>query len=94
MTSTDRPVAPWRHHREPQRAGLVELLYDVVFVFALNQLAERMAADLSWSSIYLTVVLFLALWWVWYRLAWTTNRYDPARPAIQLMVITPCWAAC
>ena len=27
------------------------------------------------------------MWWIWYRIAWTTNRYNPGRPAIQLMII-------
>ncbi|SCF25906.1 Low temperature requirement protein LtrA [Micromonospora viridifaciens] len=71
----------------PQRAGFVELLFDVVLVFALTRLSDRLVEHLSWHGFYSAMVLTLALWWLWYRMAWTTNRYDPTRPMIQLMVI-------
>ncbi|WP_192579659.1 low temperature requirement protein A [Micromonospora sp. AMSO31t] len=74
-------------YRQSQRAGFVELLFDVVFVFAFTRLSDRMVSDLNWRSAYATFVLTLALWWVWYRLVWATNRYDSTRPAIQVLVI-------
>ncbi|SCG65472.1 Low temperature requirement protein LtrA [Micromonospora echinaurantiaca] len=74
-------------YKQSQRAGFVELLFDVVFVFAFTRLSDRMVSDLSWRMGYATFVLTLALWWVWYRLVWATNRYDSTRPAIQIMVI-------
>lgn len=74
-------------YKQSQRAGFVELLFDVVFVFAFTRLSNRMASDLGWHSAYATLVLTLALWSVWYRLVWVTNRYDSTRPAIQALVI-------
>ncbi|WP_262285733.1 low temperature requirement protein A [Micromonospora sp. MA102] len=74
-------------YRQSQRAGFVELLFDVVFVFAFTRLSDRMVSELNWRSAYATFVLTLALWWVWYRLVWATNRYDSTRPAIQVLVI-------
>jgi low temperature requirement protein LtrA len=76
-----------------QQVGFIELLFDVVFVFAFTQLAQRLANDLSWYGLYRALVLLLAVWWVWYRMVWTTNRYDPDRPAIQLMVLTTMLAS-
>lgn len=76
-----------RDHRTPQRAGYVELFLDVVYVYVLTRLTAVLAEDMSWRGAYQSVLLFLAMWWIWYRIAWTTNRYEPARPAIQLMVI-------
>jgi low temperature requirement protein LtrA len=29
----------------------------------------------------------MAVWWLWYRMAWTAERYDANRPVIQFMVI-------
>ncbi|MFD2767721.1 low temperature requirement protein A [Micromonospora eburnea] len=71
----------------PSRAGFVELLFDVVLVFAFTRLTERLLEQLNWSGFYSSMLLTLALWWLWYRMAWTANRYDPARPMIQVMVI-------
>lgn len=76
-----------RTYRLSERAGFVELLFDVVFVFTFTRLSDRMVSDLNWRSAYATFVLTLALWWVWYRLVWATNRYDSTRPAIQVLVI-------
>jgi low temperature requirement protein LtrA len=67
--------------------GFSELLFDVVFVFAFTQLAQRLARDLSWLGFYRALVLLLAMWWIWYRISWTTNRYEPDRPAIRWMVL-------
>lgn len=71
----------------PQRAGFVELLFDVVLVFAFSRLSDRLVEHVTWGGFYSAMVLTLALWWLWYRMAWTTNRYDPTRPMIQVMVI-------
>ncbi|MEU0151283.1 low temperature requirement protein A [Micromonospora fulviviridis] len=71
----------------PRRAGFVELLFDVVLVFAFNRLTDRLYEDLAWRGFWSAVVLTMALWWLWYRMAWTANRYDPTRPMVQVMVI-------
>jgi len=87
MGTPDRSVALLRNLEGPQRASFVELLFDVVFVFAFTRLGERLVEDLTWLGLYQVLLLVLAMWWVWYRMAWTTNRYDPERPVIQLTVI-------
>lgn len=71
----------------PSRAGFVELLFDVVLVFAFTRLSDRLIDELTWYGFSSALVLTLALWWLWYRMAWTTNRYDPTRPMIQVMVL-------
>jgi low temperature requirement protein LtrA len=64
----------------------LELIFDVVFVFAVTQLSQRLFNSLNWLGLYRDLVLLLAMWWIWYRMAWTTNRYNPNRPAIRLMI--------
>jgi low temperature requirement protein LtrA len=76
-----------RDHRAEQQVGYVELFLDVVYVYVLTRLTAVLAEDLSWRGAYRELMLFLAMWWIWYRLAWTTNRFDAAQPAIQLMII-------
>ncbi|MCW3814611.1 low temperature requirement protein A [Micromonospora sp. DR5-3] len=67
--------------------GFVELFFDVVFVFAFTRFSERLVENFTWPNTWTTLLLILAMWWLWYRTVWTTNRYDADRPAIQLMVI-------
>lgn len=86
MTTASDPGEVLRHPHS-QQVGFSELLFDVVFVFAFTQLAQRLAMDLSWLGLYRALVLLLAMWWLWYRIVWTTNRYEPERPAIRWMVL-------
>ena len=85
--ATSDPAALLRDHRARQQVGYVELFLDVVYVFVLTRLTAVLADDLSWRGAYELLLLFLAMWWIWYRIAWTTNRYNSGRPAIQLMII-------
>jgi hypothetical protein len=47
------------------RVGMVELFFDLVFVFAVTQLSHTLLAELSLENLVRVGVLFLAVWWVW-----------------------------
>jgi low temperature requirement protein LtrA len=72
---------------EDSRATFLELFFDLVYVFALAQLSATLSERLSWNEAFKTLVLLLALWWVWTRVAATTEMFDPRRPLIQLLII-------
>jgi low temperature requirement protein LtrA len=71
---------------DPQQATFLELFFDLVFVLALTQLSRGLGQHLSWSGAFQTLVLLLALWWVWVHTAGFTDMFDPRRPQIQLVV--------
>ena len=85
--TTSRAGELLRKPGDPQRATFLELFFDLAFVFALTQLSHGLIQDLTWSGAFQTLVLLLAVWWVWFSTAWITDRFDPQRPAIQLLVI-------
>jgi low temperature requirement protein LtrA len=85
--ATRDPGLLLRDHGATKQVGYVELFLDVVYVYVLVRLTAVLDDDLSWRGAYRELLVFLAVWWIWYRLAWTTNRYDAAQPAIQLMII-------
>lgn len=68
------------------RVSYAELLFDLVFVFAVTQLSHALLADLSVGGVLRTVVLFLGVWWVWIYTAWVTNWLDPDRHGVRLML--------
>ncbi|WP_326560865.1 low temperature requirement protein A [Micromonospora sp. NBC_01796] len=80
-------------HTSTPRVTVLELLFDVVFVFALTRVAQRVTDDLTiarrmlFSEAGQTLLLLLALWMVWYLNAWMTSRFDPQRADIQLVVV-------
>ncbi|GAA3749833.1 low temperature requirement protein A [Plantactinospora mayteni] len=86
--ATGRRSTLIRDRSRPQRATPVELFYDLVFVFMLARLAEALVANLHPLGAYQTLLLLLAIWWVWSYTNLTTETLDSRRPAVQLMVIT------
>ncbi|MEV4656593.1 low temperature requirement protein A [Micromonospora sp. NPDC049301] len=69
------------------RASLLELFFDVVFVFALRALAQQLLNNLTWSGAFQTLVLLLAIGWVWSLTARVTGLLNPRRLSVQLLVI-------
>jgi low temperature requirement protein LtrA len=85
--TTGRAAALLREPGEPQRATFLELFFDLAFVFALTRLSQGLLEGLDWSGGFQTLVLLLAVWWVWSLTAGITDLFDPQRPGIRLMVI-------
>jgi low temperature requirement protein LtrA len=65
----------------------IELFFDLVFVFAITQLSHRLLDHLSLIGALETLVLFLAVWWVWIYTSWVTNWLDPDRGNVRLMLM-------
>jgi low temperature requirement protein LtrA len=65
----------------------IELFFDLVFVFAITQLSHRLIDHLTFVGALETLVLFLAIWWVWIYTSWVTNWLDPDRGNVRLMLI-------
>jgi low temperature requirement protein LtrA len=59
------------------RVGMVELFFDLVFVFAVTQLSHKLLGDLTLGNLVQVTLVFLGVWWVWMYTAWTTNWLDP-----------------
>jgi low temperature requirement protein LtrA len=72
---------------EEQRTTFLHLFFDLVFVFALFQLSQGLLDNLNWSGAFQTLVLLLAVLWVWALTNTVSDRFDPAQRAIQLLVI-------
>ncbi|MER7455491.1 low temperature requirement protein A [Micromonospora sp. NPDC126480] len=80
--------------RDGRRANFLELFFDLVLVFALSGVVSRVAPDLSadtfaqrWAGLLYVLVLVLPIMWLWTTTAHITSRFDPRRPAVQLMVL-------
>ncbi|HET6464328.1 MAG TPA: low temperature requirement protein A [Nitrospiria bacterium] len=59
----------------------VELLFDLVFAFALSQLSHHLLTHLSWRGATETLVLLLAIFAVWFTTSWSATiiRADQSR---------------
>jgi low temperature requirement protein LtrA len=69
------------------RVGFIELFFDLVFVFAVTQLAHRLVEHSSAAGVAQSLVLFLAIWSVWTGTTWVTNRLDVERNSVRLLLL-------
>jgi low temperature requirement protein LtrA len=79
--------------KSPRSATVLELLFDIVYVFALARLAGRVADDLTivrqtlLSEAGQTVLFFTAMWMIWSLNALLASTYDPRRPDLQTVLL-------
>ncbi|MFI5060542.1 MAG: low temperature requirement protein A [Actinomycetales bacterium] len=59
------------------RVTYVELFFDLVFVFAVTQISHILLHRQSGVDLLHTVLLTLAVWWVWMFTTWATNWLNP-----------------
>lgn len=73
-----------RGQHDSGRVGMIELFFDLVFVFAVTQLSHALLANLTAAGFVETALLLLAVWWVWIYTSWVTNWLDPERIPVQI----------
>jgi low temperature requirement protein LtrA len=62
---------------EERRTSPVELLWDLVFVFAITQVTALLAHELSWKGFGQALLVLALLWWAWSAFVWLANAADP-----------------
>ncbi|MFI7429441.1 low temperature requirement protein A [Micromonospora sp. NPDC049836] len=94
-----RGTALLRTRATSGRATFLELFFDLVFVFALTRVSQRLFTDLpatGWAlaaGVGRTLLLFLVLWLIWTITVWVTSRYEPERTIIQAVVVGTMFAS-
>jgi hypothetical protein len=66
-----------QHLEREQRVTPLELLFDLVFVFAFTQATTVLSDNPTWSGLGHALVILVALWWALAAYAWLTNVADP-----------------
>lgn len=66
------------------KVTMVELFFDLVFVFAITQISHSLLANLTLMGAIQHGLLLLAVWWVWIYTSWVTNWLDPDRFPVRL----------
>jgi low temperature requirement protein LtrA len=75
------------HGEDAERVTSIELFFDLVFVFAVTQLARLLVDHLSALGAAQTLLLLLAVWRAWIDMAWITNWFDPNRSPVRLLLL-------
>jgi low temperature requirement protein LtrA len=77
-----RPIVPHQH----SRVTYAELLFDLVFVFAVTQVSHTLLAHFTLLGAVQTTVLLLSVWWVWVYTSWITNWLNPELTPVRILL--------
>lgn len=63
-----------------------ELLFDLIYVFAVTQLSHYLLHHLHWEGLLQMAILWGAVWMAWQHTIWVTNWFDPEIRIVRLML--------
>jgi low temperature requirement protein LtrA len=65
----------------------IELFFDLVYVFAITQIAHLLLEHLEWRYALRAFIVLAAVWWAWIYTAWFTNWLDPRKAPTAIVII-------
>jgi len=77
-----RPIIPNQH----SRVTYAELLFDLVFVFAVTQVSHALLAEFTPLGAVQATLLLLSVWWVWVYTSWITNWLNPELTPVRILL--------
>lgn len=72
---------------EEHRTTPVELLWDLVFVFAVTQVTTLISRDLSWGGFGRGMLVLALMWWAWSAFVWAANAESAGSPVMRLCLL-------
>ncbi len=72
---------------QEHRVAPVELLFDLVFVFAFTQVTTLFLDDPTWHGLGRGLLVLAVLWWTWATYAWLTNTVDADQDLVIAVVL-------
>lgn len=63
-----------------------ELLFDLIYVFAVTQLSHYLLHNLTWLGLIQETLLWFAVWLGWQHTTWVTNWFNPNTRAIRTLL--------
>jgi low temperature requirement protein LtrA len=79
--ATDRPVETER------RSSPIELLWDLVFVFAITQVTTLLSRHLDWSGFGHAMLILALVWWAWSAFVWAANAQEDDSRTLRLALL-------
>lgn len=63
-----------------------ELLFDLIYVFAVTQLSHYLLHHLTLKGLAQTAILWFAVWLGWQHTTWVTNWFDPDTHKVRILL--------
>jgi low temperature requirement protein LtrA len=83
----DEPTAGYTSVTEERRTSPLELLWDLVFVFAVTQVTSLLSRDLTWSGFGRSMLALALIWWAWSAFVWAANAQATSAPSLRLCLL-------
>ncbi len=72
---------------EERRTTPIELLWDLVFVFAVTQVTTLLWHDLTWAGFGRAMLVLALVWWAWSAYVWAANAQTAASAALRACLL-------
>jgi low temperature requirement protein LtrA len=72
---------------EERRTTPIELLWDLVFVFAVTQVTTLLSGKLTWSGFGEAVLALALVWWAWSAFVWAANAEATESGALRIYLL-------
>jgi low temperature requirement protein LtrA len=72
---------------QERRTSPLELLWDLVFVFAVTQVTSLLSRDLTWSGFGRSMLALALIWWAWSAFVWAANAQATTAPSLRLCLL-------
>jgi low temperature requirement protein LtrA len=76
-----------RRRGEHSKVTFIELFFDLIFVFAITQLSHLLMEHFTLMGAVQSLLLMLAVWWVWIYTSWVTNWLDPEKLPVRFLLL-------
>ena len=70
-----------------RRTSPVELLWDLVFVFAITQVTTLLWRDLTWRGFGRAMLVLALVWWAWSAFVWAANAQVADSPTLRASLL-------
>ncbi len=72
---------------EDRRTTPVELLWDLVFVFAVTQVTALLYHDPTWTRFGESMLVLALIWWAWSAFVWAANAQTMSSPTLRASLL-------
>jgi low temperature requirement protein LtrA len=72
---------------EERRTTPVELLWDLVFVFAVTQVTTLLWRDPTWGGFGRAMLVLALVWWAWSAYVWAANAQTASSPTLRACLL-------
>ena len=69
------------------RTTPVELLWDLVFVFAVTEVSSLMSHDLTWGWFARSMLVLALVWWAWSAFVWAANAQNATSGTVRACLL-------